>query len=133
MLICNPPFFDTLQSKQQSQKTNFEGQQYEVCCPGGEVAFIGKIIEESLRTDCVKVFAIFVGKKSSIYELREKFLKSDFILSKWETLRQGSTARWILVWRVTADCRDKSSWIRDKCHGTQTISRCEPRDLRGSN
>jgi len=45
--MCNPPFFETMEEAGLNPKTSFGGTP-EVVCPGGEKAFITRIIEDSV-------------------------------------------------------------------------------------
>lgn len=84
--MCNPPFHATRAEAQagtqrkwknlkvQTKALNFGGQSNELWCPGGEVAFIKHMIEESAHVNC-KWFTTLVSKASSlvpIYRALEK-------------------------------------------------------------
>jgi 23S rRNA (adenine1618-N6)-methyltransferase len=84
--MCNPPFHATHAEAQAGtqrkwknlkvrvQALNFGGQSNELWCPGGEVAFIKRMIEESARVNC-KWFTTLVSKANSlvpIYRALEK-------------------------------------------------------------
>lgn len=77
--MCNPPFFNDMNEAGQNLKTGFGGTAAEMVYPGslqglvfervglgGEVAFVGKMIEESIElNDQVCWFSALLGKKSS--------------------------------------------------------------------
>jgi 23S rRNA (adenine1618-N6)-methyltransferase len=84
--MCNPPFHATQADAQagtqrkwknlkvQTKALNFGGQSNELWCPGGEVAFIKQMIEESVQVNC-KWFTTLVSKASHlvpIYRALEK-------------------------------------------------------------
>lgn len=46
--MCNPPFFDSIEDANLNPKTACGGTREEMVCPGGEQAFISRIIEDSL-------------------------------------------------------------------------------------
>ena len=46
--MCNPPFFETMEEAGLNPKTSFGGTPEEMVCPGGEKAFITRIIEDSV-------------------------------------------------------------------------------------
>jgi len=84
--MCNPPFHASRAEaeagtqrkwrnlKVQTKALNFGGQSNELWCPGGEVAFIKQMIEESVHINC-KWFTTLVSKASSlvpIYRALEK-------------------------------------------------------------
>lgn len=45
--MCNPPFFESLEESGLNPKTSCGGTSKEMVCPGGEKAFITRIIEDS--------------------------------------------------------------------------------------
>lgn len=45
--MCNPPFFETIEEAGLNPKTSCGGTLEEMVCPGGEKAFITRIIEDS--------------------------------------------------------------------------------------
>lgn len=45
--MCNPPFFETMEEAGLNPKTSCGGTPEEMVCPGGEKAFITRIIEDS--------------------------------------------------------------------------------------
>lgn len=46
--MCNPPFFETMEEAGLNPKTSCGGTPEEMICPGGEMAFITRIIEDSV-------------------------------------------------------------------------------------
>lgn len=46
--MCNPPFFDHMEEAGLNPKTSCGGTKEEMVCPGGERAFISRIIEDSV-------------------------------------------------------------------------------------
>ena len=46
--MCNPPFFETMEEAGLNPKTSCGGTPKEMVCPGGEKAFISRIIEDSV-------------------------------------------------------------------------------------
>lgn len=46
--MCNPPFFESMEEAGQNPKTSCGGMPEEMICPGGEKAFISRIIEDSV-------------------------------------------------------------------------------------
>lgn len=47
--MCNPPFFESLEEAGLNPKTSCGGTSEEMVCPGGEQAFIARIIEDSVK------------------------------------------------------------------------------------
>lgn len=46
--MCNPPFFESMDEVGLNPKTSCGGTPHEMVCPGGERAFIGRMIEDSV-------------------------------------------------------------------------------------
>lgn len=46
--MCNPPFFETMEEAGLNPKTSCGGTPEEMVCPGGEKAFITRIIDDSV-------------------------------------------------------------------------------------
>lgn len=46
--MCNPPFFESIEEAGMNPKTSCGGTPEEMVCPGGEKAFITRIIEDSV-------------------------------------------------------------------------------------
>lgn len=114
VVLTNPPFFESQADKQALEKPGFEARDEEVVYEGGEIAFVLKLLEESLeyQKSCAspqtvtRAFFIYVGKKSSITTLEAEVLRlstqsgiSIFTFS--ETLYQGNTARWMWGWHFS--------------------------------
>lgn len=47
--MCNPPFFQTIEEAGRNPKTSCGGTMQEMVCPGGEGAFITRIIQDSVQ------------------------------------------------------------------------------------
>lgn len=47
--MCNPPFFETMEEAGLNPKTACGGTKEEMVCPGGELAFISRIIEDGVQ------------------------------------------------------------------------------------
>jgi len=46
--MCNPPFFESIEEAGLNPKTSCGGTAEEMVCPGGELAFVTQIIEDSV-------------------------------------------------------------------------------------
>ena len=46
--VCNPPFFESIEEAGLNPKTSCGGTAEEMVCPGGELAFVTHIIEDSV-------------------------------------------------------------------------------------
>ncbi|KXZ55155.1 hypothetical protein GPECTOR_3g303 [Gonium pectorale] len=65
--MCNPPFFESMQEAAQNPNTAFGGTAAEMVCPGGELAFVLRMLVESEGLqDRVHWFSTMVGKKSTL-------------------------------------------------------------------
>ncbi|WVR05733.1 hypothetical protein IAU60_002758 [Kwoniella sp. DSM 27419] len=104
--LCNPPFFGSEEELQEGQQGKARGAhaaptaaQNELITPGGEVAFVGRMIEESIgmKERCCW-FTSLIGKFSSLQPLvdllRQKKMDNYFV----RNIRQAKTTRWILGW-----------------------------------
>lgn len=68
-------------------------------CPGGEVAFITRLIEESCSlTTRVALYSSLVGKKSSLRLLLRLLREKGVPSMGTGVLYQGRTCRWVLCW-----------------------------------
>lgn len=112
--MCNPPFHDSKESmikgnlrktknlnKGKAQKTllNFGGQQSELWCEGGELAFITNMITESAQySSQVLWFTCLVSKKDNLYKLTTLLKKVKAIEIKTIDMAQGQKISRILAW-----------------------------------
>ncbi|MFP3596675.1 23S rRNA (adenine(1618)-N(6))-methyltransferase RlmF [Chryseobacterium sp. SIMBA_029] len=112
--MCNPPFHDSEESaikgnirktknlnKSKTQKAhlNFGGQQSELWCEGGELAFITRMIHESaLYSSQVLWFTCLVSKKDNLHPLTSLLKKIKAIEFKTIDMAQGQKISRILAW-----------------------------------
>ncbi|WP_027378372.1 23S rRNA (adenine(1618)-N(6))-methyltransferase RlmF [Chryseobacterium daeguense] len=112
--MCNPPFHDSEESalKENLRKTknlnrskvskpllNFGGQQSELWCDGGELAFITKMIHESrLYSSQILWFTCLVSKKDNLFKLTSLLKKLKAIDVKIIDMAQGQKISRILAW-----------------------------------
>ncbi|KAJ3740357.1 S-adenosyl-L-methionine dependent methyltransferase [Lentinula detonsa] len=107
--MCNPPFYSSLQDVTQSAEAKENGPnavctgaEVEMITSGGESAFVGKMVIESLsiRERC-RWYTSMLGKLSSAAEVID-ILKSNsidnYILTEFV---QGQTRRWAVGWSYT--------------------------------
>lgn len=107
--ICNPPFHASPAEAHagtrrkwknlgiKSKSLNFGGQNNELWCPGGEVGFITRMIQESIRVPC-KWFTALVSKETSlplIYQALDKTKPSEI---KTIPMGQGQKKSRIVAW-----------------------------------
>ena len=112
--MCNPPFHDSEESalqgnrrknnnlrKSKTQKTNlnFSGQQSELWCEGGEMAFIKKMINESVEfSSNVLWFTTLVSKKDNLHQLNTLIKNLKVPEFKIIDMTQGQKISRILAW-----------------------------------
>ncbi|MDP9076905.1 MAG: 23S rRNA (adenine(1618)-N(6))-methyltransferase RlmF [Bacteroidota bacterium] len=113
--ICNPPFHaskldaraatDTKWKKlginpKQNNPLNFGGQKNELWFPGGEAAFITRMIEESALTpESCKWFTTLVSKKETLPVVQRTLDKVRAADVKTISMAQGQKVSRVLVWR----------------------------------
>ncbi|MFZ4927792.1 23S rRNA (adenine(1618)-N(6))-methyltransferase RlmF [Chryseobacterium sp. Mn2064] len=123
--MCNPPFHDSEESaikgnlrktknlkksKSKQPLLNFGGQQTELWCEGGEIAFITNMINESiLYSSQVVWFTCLVSKKDNLPKLTAllKKCKADF---KIIDMAQGQKISRMLAWTFIPK-KDRKTWL----------------------
>ncbi|KIW02686.1 uncharacterized protein PV09_06123 [Verruconis gallopava] len=104
--MCNPPFFAT---REEADSTFLKGQQPYAACTGadvemitegGEVAYVKRIIAESVQLkDKVRWYTVQLGKLSSLQTLVPELKKSGCHNWAVSVLQpSGHTVRWVLGW-----------------------------------
>lgn len=110
--MCNPPFHASLQDAQKgtqrkwrnlgkgnSKKLNFGGQNAELWCPGGEVRFITRMIEESVAFagQCLW-FTSLVSKNETLKPLYKVLEKANVAEFKVVDMAQGQKTSRLIAW-----------------------------------
>lgn len=124
--MCNPPFHDSEESalqgnrrknnnlrKSKTQKTNlnFSGQQSELWCEGGEMAFIKKMINESVQfSSQVLWFTSLVSKKDNLHQLTTLLKNLKVPEFKIIDMAQGQKISRILAWTFVSK-ESRKSWF----------------------
>lgn len=109
--MCNPPFFEDTRispenrtGNRSSPKNAPTGNSTELACSGGEVAFIEKIIDESIKVkDRVSFFTTMIGIKHHLSHLIKKLREKDITNCIETHFCQGNTTRWGLAWTFRDD------------------------------
>ncbi|XP_030487580.2 uncharacterized protein LOC115704514 isoform X1 [Cannabis sativa] len=97
--MCNPPFFDTMEEAGLNPKTSCGGTPQEMVCPGGEKAFICRIIEDSsILKQTFRWYTTMVGRKSNMKSLIAKLREVGVSIVKTTEFVQGQTCRWGIAW-----------------------------------
>ncbi len=105
--MCNPPFYSSKEELEDGAKTKARpansvctGSANEMVVQGGEVAFISRIIEESLTLrKRVRWYTSMVGKLGTLIPLIERLMKEE--CTNWavsELVQGAKTRRWVLAW-----------------------------------
>ncbi|XP_021753107.1 methyltransferase-like protein 16 [Chenopodium quinoa] len=97
--MCNPPFFESMEEAGLNPKTSCGGTPKEMVCPGGEGAFISRIIEDSVALkQSFRWYTSMLGKKSNLKFLMSKLREVGVTIVKATEFVQGQTSRWGLAW-----------------------------------
>lgn len=105
--MCNPPFYESkadmlasAAAKQRPPFTACTGSETEMVTPGGEVAFVSRMMDESLvLQDRVQWYTSMLGKYSSVSAVVEKLKENKIDNYAVTEFVQGSkTRRWGVAW-----------------------------------
>lgn len=119
--MCNPPFHASVkeaaqgtlrkaknlqrhrekrgQRSQQTNRLNFSGQHHELWCPGGEVAFIKRMMDESVKFQHqVSWFTSLIAKKDHVKPL-ETYVRQYTQEYRLMAMGQGSKVSRFIAWR----------------------------------
>lgn len=124
--MCNPPFHDSEESamkgnlrktknlkksKVQKPNLNFGGQESELWCEGGELAFISKMIEESaMYSTQILWFTCLVSKKDNLFKLNSLLKKVKAVEVKTIDMSQGQKVSRILAWTFFPQ-QERKGWF----------------------
>ncbi|KAL6963731.1 23S rRNA (adenine(1618)-N(6))-methyltransferase [Sarracenia purpurea var. burkii] len=104
--MCNPPFFGTMEEAGLNPRTSCGGTPEEMVCPGGEEAFIVRIIEDSVQLkQSFRWYTSMVGRKSNLKILIAKLREVGVTIVKTTEFVQGQTCRWGLAWSFMLPAR----------------------------
>ncbi len=123
LTICNPPFhasaeeaaagtmrkLKNLKGKKVKKPTlNFAGQNKELWCDGGEVQFVEKMIEESVRfATSVFWFSSLISKDSNLKKVYAVLEKAGAISVKTIPMEQGNKISRLVAWTFLNDEQQK--------------------------
>ncbi len=112
LTMCNPPFHASLEKatkgtqrkwanlgKGRSKALNFGGQNAELWCPGGEIKFVARMVEQS--TDFAKQcmwFTSLVSKKDNITTLKRILKRAQIVEFRVVEMAQGQKTSRFLAW-----------------------------------
>jgi 23S rRNA (adenine1618-N6)-methyltransferase len=123
--MCNPPFHASLaEAREGTQRKwrnlgkggrgapvlNFGGQGAELWCPGGEVAFVRRMIEESagIATRCLW-FTTLVSKSSNLPSVREALRQAGALETRIIAMAQGQKKSRIVAWTFLGE-KERIEW-----------------------
>jgi 23S rRNA (adenine1618-N6)-methyltransferase len=128
LTLCNPPFHASLaEARQGSQRKwknlgkennkhkkpvlNFGGQSLELCCDGGEVAFVTRMIEESEsgQNNCLW-FTTMISKSSTLPHVYRALKYSGAIDNRTIEMSQGQKKSRILAWTFMDKQQQRDWW-----------------------
>lgn len=110
--MCNPPFHASIEhaakgtrrkwvnlGKGPSQKLNFGGRNAELWCPGGEIKFIARMVEQSVEfaNQCLW-FTSLVSKKDNLKPLRRVLEKARVAEFRVVDMAQGQKTSRFIAW-----------------------------------
>jgi 23S rRNA (adenine1618-N6)-methyltransferase len=114
LVICNPPFHESLAAATEGSSRkwrnlgkknlglNFGGQEAELWCPGGEKAFIKKMIDESVHFKAeVKWFTTLVSREANLPFLLQVLKGHQVPKVEILDLSHGQKKSRILVWQFS--------------------------------
>ncbi len=110
--MCNPPFHGSIEKankgtqrkwanlgKGRSTKLNFGGQNAELWCPGGEIKFIARMVEQSTEfADQCLWFTSLVSKKDNLQPLSRILGKARVADYKVVEMAQGQKTSRFIAW-----------------------------------
>jgi 23S rRNA (adenine1618-N6)-methyltransferase len=123
--MCNPPFHSSPEEaragterkwknlgygKDQQNKLNFGGQQSELWCPGGEEAFVGKMIEESAACQTSFFwFSCLISKGSHLRYVYRKLKSAGALDVRTLDMAQGQKTSRAVAWTFLNPSR-RTEW-----------------------
>lgn len=105
--MCNPPFYasrgEMIASAEGKERPPFSactGAEVEMVTPGGEIAFVTRMIDESLRLrERVIWYTSMLGKLSSVSVIVEKLIEhGNHNYAVTEFVQGSKTKRWAVAW-----------------------------------
>ncbi|KAJ4970744.1 hypothetical protein NE237_003843 [Protea cynaroides] len=104
--MCNPPFFESMDEAGLNPKTSCGGTHEEMVCPGGEKAFITRMIEDSVvLKQSFRWYSSLIGRKSNLTALMSKLWEVGVTIVKTTEFVQGQTSRWGIAWSFVPPSR----------------------------
>ncbi|XP_065187186.1 RNA N6-adenosine-methyltransferase mettl16-like [Sycon ciliatum] len=110
--MCNPPFFSSEKEasgcnsrpNRPQPSATCTGAGTEMVVDGGEVHFVGRILQDSLvLKDRIRWYTSMLGKKSSVAALKRTLTDSQVPCVETTEFVQGKTRRWGIAWSFCND------------------------------
>ncbi|VYU67433.1 23S rRNA (adenine(1618)-N(6))-methyltransferase RlmF [Metakosakonia massiliensis] len=128
--LCNPPFHDSARSAQAGSERkrrnlglaatgalNFGGQQQELWCEGGEVAFISKMIDESKQfARQVLWFSSLVSRGDNLPLLYRALTQAGAVKVVKKEMAQGQKQSRFIAWTFMDEAQRKR-WAQNRFKG----------------
>jgi 23S rRNA (adenine1618-N6)-methyltransferase len=127
--LCNPPFHSSLaearsgtqrkwknlgveSNKKKIPVLNFGGQSMELCCEGGEEAFVCRMITESMHfsSHCLW-FTSLISKSSSLPGVYRAIKQSGAVENRTIEMTQGQKKSRIVAWTFF-DAKQQRDWLK---------------------
>jgi 23S rRNA (adenine1618-N6)-methyltransferase len=143
LTLCNPPFHASLaearhgsqrkwknlgkeNNKYKNPVLNFGGQSMELCCDGGEEAFVTRMIEESKsgRDNCLW-FTTMISKSSSLPHVYRALKYAGATDNRTIEMSQGQKKSRILAWTFM-DKQQQRDWWNQKGGQHKTAPSARP-------
>ncbi|KAM0726534.1 RNA N6-adenosine-methyltransferase mettl16 [Formica fusca] len=102
--MCNPPFFESDDNGERIAKVlpprnAPSGNDSELKTTGGEVAFVTRMIDESIDLgNRIKIYTTMIGRKVDLFDLKKLIRSKNIENITWTEFCQGHTTRWGLAW-----------------------------------
>ena len=131
-VMTNPPFYssgadmqDSYGGKSAPPSAICTGSENEMICPGGDVGFVSRIVDESLQLrDKVQWYTAMLGKLSSLQQIVAKLKEHNISNFAVTCLQAGhKTKRWAVGWSFD-DLRPRNDVAR---HGDLVLAVLPPR------
>lgn len=97
--MCNPPFFendgdDERIGKVLPPRNAPSGNDNELKTTGGEIAFVTRMIEESVDLgNQIKIYTTMIGRKTDLFSLKKLIRSKNIKNMTWTEFCQGYTTR----------------------------------------
>jgi 23S rRNA (adenine1618-N6)-methyltransferase len=130
--VCNPPFHASLEDAQAGSQRkwrnlgrepvhslNFGGQNSELWCPGGELAFVRHMIQESAElADCCFWFSALISKEDHLVPLYTTLKNSGVTDYRTLAMAQGQKKTRIIAWTFLTP-RQREEWRNERWTKTE--------------